>query len=101
MKRSLAWLMMGFSATLTLAGCRPEPLHDGDTVTPVLETRVWLAGEHNNLHVRLQAADANGRDARLLDFESVPANANPKATVTFYHGERPGRSLSVTLSHRC
>jgi len=99
MKRALPWLMMGLLACLALTGCRPEPLHDGDTVTPVLQSRVWTAGQANNLLVRLQADDGSG--PRLLDFDSVPGNVNPEATVTFYQGDRPGRPLSVTLSHRC
>ena len=101
MKRALLWLGVGLLACGTLAGCKPDPLLEGDTVTPVMETRFWEAGRYNNFQVRLQAASSEGFNSRMLDFDSVPANANPRAAITFYNGERVIKTQNVTLSHRC
>src|SRR5262249_4831599 len=99
MKRVWPWLAVGFLACSALTGCRPEPLHCGDPVTPVLESRDWIEGQYNNLRVRLQADDGTG--PRMLDFDNIPDKVHPKASVTFYHGERAGKTVNVTLSHRC
>ncbi len=94
----------GVLAVLAVSGCgnRAEPPHAGDVVTPKLSSPLkWTAGQKGAISVRLEAA-ANGSAPRALDFNGIPSNVNPVATVTFQ--DASGKELApqrVELSHRC
>src|SRR5438094_6320173 len=103
MKRFLATIavvLLVLLALTSLSGHRGP--RDGDTITPVLARRhVWLAGSANELTVRLRAANQDGSAPRPLDFAGIPSTVNPRATVTFFHGEQALAPVTVTLDHRC
>jgi hypothetical protein len=101
MKRWLACLAVALLGWVALSGCGGEQIRSGDTVTPVLASQAhWVAGASNDFKVRLRATSSSG-DARLVDFGGVPANVNPRATVTFYQGDAAQTPVEVTLDHRC
>lgn len=93
---ALAWLLA--------AGCggQASSVNPGDTVQPVLDGfPLWSAGKTENLKVRLQVTSKGSSTPRNLDYNGLPADAHPQATVTFFIGPRPQEPLQVPLSHRC
>jgi hypothetical protein len=92
-----------FGALLLAVGCDGRgAIQEGDTITPLLASRaVWNAGEAGDLKVILRCKNKETGRARKLDFDSVPDNVNPVATVTFYHGDKAEPPVTVILDHRC
>jgi hypothetical protein len=93
-------VLVGLCSAFGCGGAAPPVA--GDVVTPVLSSRAaWVAGKSNPFQVRLRATSGDGSNERLLDFDGIPTNANPSATVTFYQGDSALPPLAVALDHRC
>jgi hypothetical protein len=100
MKRIWCGIVVGLASLLVVIGC--GGVQEGDTITPVLEgPATWQAGQPNALKVRLRSSSSDGARARDLGFGGIPADANPKATITFYEGDTAQTPVTVMLDHRC
>jgi hypothetical protein len=74
----------------------------GETVYPVLSApSAWPAGGTIVLGARLHARHLDSSKERALDFQGIPSESNPQASVTFFDGEQPLETVEVSLSHRC
>jgi hypothetical protein len=100
MKRVLCGIALGLASLVVGTGC--GGIREGDTITPVLDgPTTWKAGQPNALKVRLRSSSSDGGRVRDLGFGGIAANANPKATITFYEGDTAQTPVTVILDHRC
>jgi hypothetical protein len=103
-------LLLPLAAFLGLAGflgCGgsggPQP---GDIVTPQpvvgiggeIELR---AGPSASLGARLVAKGPNDTAPRNLNFQGIPSNVNPVASIRYYKDDTEVGTQEATLSHRC